>query len=395
MIAFTFPGQGSQKPGMGEPWTDHPSWELVAEAAEATDRDVEHLLLRADAEELKATRNAQLATFVTSLVVLDSVERLGVEPAAVAGHSLGEYTALVAAGALSFEDGAYLVTERGEAMQATGRDRVGTMAAVLGLDDDDVDVVCARVAGDVWVANYNAPGQVVIAGSPEAIDEAATIARELGAKKVMPVAVSGAFHTPFMAPAQDRLRKALARVNLRPPEPPVHANVDSAAHDAAGDWTSLLDAQLCKPVRWRQTLHRLKESGVNTFVELGPGKVLTGMAKRTVDGARTLSVSAPDDLDRLLEQLDACSAAPIAASTRAPGDENLFVTDRLIVSPSAGIFTPLGTIGPGTVLEPGQILGRVADHDVRSPFAGRLVGLLADPGEPVTRSRPLARLRVT
>jgi [acyl-carrier-protein] S-malonyltransferase len=308
MIAFTFPGQGSQKPGMGEPWTDHPSWGLVAEAAEATDRDVEHLLLRADAEELKATRNAQLATFVTSLVVLDSVQRLGVEPAAVAGHSLGEYTALVAAGALSFEDGACLVAERGEAMQAAGRDRAGTMAAVLGLDDDDVDIACARVAGDVWVANYNAPGQVVIAGSPEAIDEATTLARELGAKKVMPMAVSGAFHTPFMAPAQDRLGKALARAHLRPPELPVHANVDAAAHAAAGDWISLLGAQLCRPVRWRQTLHRLHEAGVTTFLELGPGKVLTGMAKRTVEGACTLSVSVPDDLDRLLAQLSAAPA---------------------------------------------------------------------------------------
>jgi [acyl-carrier-protein] S-malonyltransferase len=308
MIAFTFPGQGSQKPGMGEPWTDHPSWELVAEAAESTDRDVEHLLLRADAEELKATRNAQLATFVTSLVVLDSVERLGVEPVALAGHSLGEYTALVAAGALSFEDGACLVAERGEAMQAAGRDRAGTMAAVLGLDDDDVDMACARAAGDVWVANYNAPGQVVIAGSPEAIDEATTLARELGAKKVMPMAVSGAFHTPFMAPAQDRLSKALARADLRPPELPVHANVDAAVHAAASDWSSLLAAQLCKPVRWRQTLHRLHDAGVTTFLELGPGKVLTGMAKRTVEGARTLSVSTPDDLDRLLEQLSATPA---------------------------------------------------------------------------------------
>src|SRR4051812_10590334 len=139
MIAFTFPGQGSQKPGMGAPWANHPSWELVSEASDATGRDVRHLLLTADAEELRATRNSQLATLVASLVVLDAVERLGVEPAVFAGHSLGEYTALVASGAIAFEDGMRLVCERGEAMQSAGEEHRGTMAAVLGLDDDKVE----------------------------------------------------------------------------------------------------------------------------------------------------------------------------------------------------------------------------------------------------------------
>src|SRR5215471_21650983 len=148
MIAFTFPGQGSQQPAMGSAWLDHPSWELVDEASAAADRDVARLLLEADADELRATRNAQLATFVTSLVVLDAVERLGVEPGAVAGHSLGEYTALVASGALSFEDGVTLVSARGEAMQAAAQARPGTMAAVLGLDDDKVELACARVDED-------------------------------------------------------------------------------------------------------------------------------------------------------------------------------------------------------------------------------------------------------
>src|SRR5215471_1008196 len=148
MIAFTFPGQGSQQPGMGDAWLDHPSWELVDEASDAAGRDVGQLLCQADADELRATRNAQLATFVTSLVVLDAVERLGVEPGVVAGHSLGEYTALVASGALAFEDGVRLVVARGEAMQAAGQQREGTMAAVLGLDDDKVELACARVDED-------------------------------------------------------------------------------------------------------------------------------------------------------------------------------------------------------------------------------------------------------
>ncbi len=165
-IAFTFPGQGSQKPGMGRPWVDHESWELVQEASEAAGRDLAHLLVDADADELTQTRNAQVATYVLSLVTLDAVERLGLEPAVAAGHSLGEYSALTAAGTLDFTDGVRLVAERGEAMQIAADERTGTMAAVLGLDDDKVEIACMRAAADVWAANFNAPGNVVIAGDP-------------------------------------------------------------------------------------------------------------------------------------------------------------------------------------------------------------------------------------
>jgi [acyl-carrier-protein] S-malonyltransferase len=173
MIAFTFPGQGSQAPGMGQPWLDHPSWELVGEASEVAGRDIEHLLLHADQNELTETRNSQLATFIMSMIVLDAVERTGVEPAFHAGHSLGEYSALAASGCISFEDGVRLVTERGNAMQAAADARKGTMYAVLGLDDDQVELACSRTDGDVWVANYNAPGQVVIAGDPTDLEAAA------------------------------------------------------------------------------------------------------------------------------------------------------------------------------------------------------------------------------
>src|SRR5688572_27841274 len=169
MLAFTFPGQGSQRPGMGRPWAEHDSWELVDEASEVAERDVARLLLDADADELKDTRNAQLTTFVTSLIVLDAAERLGLEPSYCAGHSLGEYTALAATGALGFDEGVRLVVERAEAMHMAGTDNPGTMAAVLGLDDDLVEVACRRADSDVWVANFNAPGQVVIAGSPEGV----------------------------------------------------------------------------------------------------------------------------------------------------------------------------------------------------------------------------------
>src|SRR3954447_3815633 len=234
---------------MGAAWLDHPSWELVADASEAAERDLERLLLKAEADELTETRNAQLATFTLSLVVLDAVERLGIAPTLCAGHSLGEYTALVATGGLGFEDGVRVVAERGEAMQAAAEDNPGTMAAVLGLDDEQVDQACRRVDGEVWVANYNAPGQVVIAGTREGVAQAGEEAKALGAKKVMPLPVGGAFHTPLMAPARNRLRKALAEAAVEHPGVPVVANVDARAYSGAADWPSLLSSQLQSPVR--------------------------------------------------------------------------------------------------------------------------------------------------
>jgi [acyl-carrier-protein] S-malonyltransferase len=389
MIAFTFPGQGSQKPAMGSPWADHPSWELVEEASVAADRDVAHLLLHADADELKQTRNSQLATLVSSLVVLDAVERLGLEPAAYAGHSLGEYTSLVASGAISFEDGVRLVVERGEAMQSAGDDRPGTMAAVLGLDDDKVEQACTETAGDVWVANYNAPGQVVIAGDPDALASAGVVAKGLGAKKVLPIPVSGAFHTPFMAAAQDRLTKAISTIEFRSPDFPVIANVDAQAHANASDWTELLSAQLCNPVRWRQSLYTLDEMGVTTFVELGAGSVLSGMTKRTINGATSVSVSTPDELDKVLDLV----LGSVVEPTGTHEGEHLFATERVVVSPSAGVFDPDPSLSAGLPLVPGQVLGRVGEEEVRSAFTGSIVGVLAEPGERVTISQPIAWLR--
>jgi [acyl-carrier-protein] S-malonyltransferase len=386
MLAFTFPGQGSQKPGMGAPWTDHESWELVGEASEVAGRDIARLLLEADAEELRQTRNAQLTTFVLSLVVLDAVERIGVSPAAAAGHSLGEYTALTATGALSFDEGVRTVVARGDAMQEAAEDNPGAMSAVLGLDDDDCDVACRRADGDVWVANFNAPGQVVIA-----VARAAAAAKELGAKKVMPLPVGGAFHTPFMAPARDELRKAIAEATLRSPDVPVVANIDARTHADPAEWQSLLSAQLVSPVRWRQSVQRLADDGVTTFIELGPGNVLTGTVKRIAPGARGISVSTPDDLDALLEILAGESPHPV----NVPDGEHLFATERMVVSPAAGIFTPAerwSGDASGTI-EVGEVLGTIGEVEVRSLFAGHVMGLIAKDGERVTTSQPIAWLR--
>ena len=389
MLAFTFPGQGSQRPGMGRPWVDHESWELIEEASDVAERDIGRLLLDADAEELKDTRNAQLTTFVSSLMVLDAIERLGLEPSYCAGHSLGEYTALTASGALGFDEGVRLVSERADAMHQAGSDNPGTMAAVLGLDDDLVEVACRRADSDVWVANFNAPGQVVIAGSTEGVASASAVAKELGAKKVMPLPVSGAFHTPYMTPARDRLRKAIAEANPRDTEVPIVSNVDALAHDRGDEWSSLLSAQLSSPVRWKHCLLSLSELGVTDFAELGPGGVLTGMAKRTVDDARTISVATPEDLDKLIEWVNVGS--PVAVAQHE--GEHLFASERLVVSPAAGLFTPVGTIRDGAHIDVGEVLGHVGDVEVRSPFAGIVQSYIAVDGERVTLRQPIAWLR--
>lgn len=393
MLAFTFPGQGSQRPGMGRPWLDHESWELVGEASEIVGRDVGHLLLDADADELKDTRNAQLTTFVASLMVLDAVERLGIEPGICAGHSLGEYTALAATGSLGFDDGLRLVTERASAMHDAGATAPGTMAAVLGLDDEDVEVACRRADSEVWVANFNAPGQVVIAGSLDGVALATTHAKELGAKKVMGLPVSGAFHTPYMTAARDRLRDAIADAHLRDAEVPIVANVDARAHQEASEWVSLLSAQLSSPVRWKHSLLTMAQEGITAFIELGPGGVLTGMAKRTVENSRTISVATPEDLDHLLEWLGEFAPATTPSTITAHEGEHLFAMERLVVSPAAGLFTPNSTVLDGSRITVGQVIGHVGDYEVRSSFDGVVQSFIAVEGERVTAHQPIAWLR--
>ncbi|MGD0894839.1 MAG: ACP S-malonyltransferase [Acidimicrobiales bacterium] len=409
MLAFTFPGQGSQRPGMGANWVDHPSFELVEHASEVVGRDVATLLLTADQETLTNTANAQLATFVTSLVVLDAAERIGLEPAACAGHSLGEYTALVATGALGYEDGLELVAERGTAMSEAAEHNPGTMMAVLGLADEDVETACVRAEGEVWVANYNAPGQVVIAGEKDSLERAAHLARKAGAKRVVAFPVGGAFHTPLMAPARDRLRKALAAATFFESDPAVVANVDAKAHPDGEDWPGLLSAQLCAPVRWRQSLDTLYASGARTFVELGPGGVLTGLAKRVLPAGSTVncSVATPVELEALVAAL-AGAAAQRPPVERLVG-EHFSMAERLIISPGTGPFRPTDAFAaaaprlPGRAAdEPGDrvvhvavgdLVGWAGKTEIRSSFAGTLAGVLVLAGERVLHGQPVAWLR--
>ena len=372
---------------MGRSWIDHPSWSLVALASEASGRDVAALLLDADADELRRTENAQLSTYVLSLVIHDAVRALGVRATVVAGHSLGEYSALTAVGALSLTDGVRLVAARARAMQSAADARSGTMAAVLGADDAVVAEACARAAGDVWVANTNGPGQVVISGDADAIASASAIAKTMGARKVLLLSVGGAFHTPFMAPAADRLRAALDTTPFANAEVPVIANVDGLPHQHADQWADLLEAQLTAPVLWRQTMQRMVDDGITTFLELGPGSVLTGLAKRSASEGTAIAVTEPGDLN----------AVVASAATRDDldhhGGEHLFASERLVVSPTAGLFVPASDLAEGQHIERGRIIGHVAGHEIRSPFHGTVKGLLAVTGERLTRSQPVAWLR--
>jgi [acyl-carrier-protein] S-malonyltransferase len=299
MIALVFPGQGSQRPGMGAPWQDHPSWSVVTRLSEATGVDLPELLVRADAETLRQTGNSQPVTFGFSLMVLDAARHSGLAgatPVAYAGHSLGEYTALVAAGVLSEADGGRLVAARAAAMQAAADDQPGTMAAVLGLDADALATACDGVDG-AWMANDNAPGQIVVAGTAAGVAAVGDAAKALGAKRVIPLPVGGAFHSPLMRGAQERLDLAISETSFGSPVAPVVTNADAAAH--TDGFAQLLSAQLVLPVRWRESLETMAALGATTFVELGPGAELSGMVKRTVDGATRVSVATPDDLTKL------------------------------------------------------------------------------------------------
>ena len=291
-VALVFPGQGSQRPGMGAPWRGTPGWAQVDHASDVVGRDLGRLLLDADGEELRATREAQVATFLTSLLVHAALPQLDV--AAVAGHSLGELAALAAAGVLTPADGLHLVAERGEAMQAAADAQPGTMAAVLGLDVDDVVRELDGVDG-AWPANFNAPAHVVVSGTQDGVAAAGEALKAAGARRVLPLPVGGAFHTPLMEPARDRLDRALRCVSWLDPVLPALSAVTAAPYER--DWPDVLSRQLTAPVRWRQTVEAL--DGVDTVVEVGPGGVLTGLVKRCRPDLRAVSIATPDDLEQL------------------------------------------------------------------------------------------------
>ncbi|MFI0780653.1 ACP S-malonyltransferase [Streptomyces sp. NPDC021212] len=296
--ALVFPGQGAQKAGMGRAWRDTGSWPLADEISEHTGIDVEELLLTADDDTLRRTDLAQLAVFAYQVIVHHEAAAAGLlgEPAAYAGHSLGEYTALYAAGALQLADAARLVAARGRAMRRCAERSPGTMAAVVRLGTEAVDQLTGRARAEgpeVWVANANAPGNLVVSGTAEGVDRLAALAAE-GGGKVIRLAVGGAFHSPLMAAAADELRAALAAVEFAPAHTPVVANVDGRPHRGGERWRDRELAQLTSPVRWEESVRTLEtELGCTRFVELGPGRQLTGMIRRIAAGAATVPVESP------------------------------------------------------------------------------------------------------
>ena len=299
-VAFVFPGQGSHRPGALTAWGDDPALAILDEVDAGIGRAVRAL----DADEATGARtaDAQPAIMGSSLVAWRALTDAGVTPDVVAGHSLGEYTAAIAAGVFSVRDGARLVAARGTAMGEACVANPGTMAAIIKLSPEAVELLVDGI-DDLVVANDNAPGQVVVAGTPAAIEAVAEQARDAGGRTVA-LTVEGAFHSPAMAPAVDAVRNAIAALRPADPEVPLISGAHVRAGEQAASVTDALVDGMLAPVRWREVQLALAARGVTHLVEVGPGKVLAGLAKRTVPDLERLTVESPDDVAAVLAALD-------------------------------------------------------------------------------------------
>ena len=297
--AVIFPGQGTQRPGMGAPWRDHPAWRIVTDAEAMTGEPLAHLLCDADEATLSRTREAQLAILLTSLVAWEALRSDLSEPVAFAGHSLGQVTALIAAGVLDLRTGVEFAAVRATATQRAADRHPGRMVALIGAELMQADAACAST-DECWIANDNAPGQVVVAGTPAGVDAASAAARDAGVRRVMPLNVGGAFHTPLMDEAVDELREHLADREFTSSSVPVVANDDAAAIRDGASWRERSAPHVARRVRWREVQGALVELGVDRFVEVGAGTMLSALARRTVPGVPVASLACPDDLPTVL-----------------------------------------------------------------------------------------------
>lgn len=306
-LAFVFPGQGSQAVGMLNAWADNEVVQnVMKQAGEALGQDLLQLIAEGPAEQLNLTTNTQPVMLASSYAMYQAyLAAGGVKPTVVAGHSLGEYTALAAAGVVGLEDAVRLVRIRANAMQEAVPVGTGSMAAVLGLDDDTVKQVCQQAAqGEVVEAvNFNAPAQVVIAGSKDAVDRACALAKEAGAKRALVLPVSAPFHSSLLEPAAAVLADALAGLNFTAPAFDVINNVDVAVVDNPAAIKDALVRQAWHAVRWVETIQKMQADGVTHIVECGPGKVLTGLVKRIAPELNALSINDPASLAAVLETI--------------------------------------------------------------------------------------------
>jgi [acyl-carrier-protein] S-malonyltransferase len=296
-VAVVFPGQGSQAPGWGQLWQDHAAFDVVARAEAVLGLPLAHLLLDADLV-IDRTREQQLSVLLASLVAWEAyrpavIEAYG-EPLAFAGHSLGQITALLANGTLTFDDGLRLAVRRAELTQAAADAHPGRMAALLGATEEQAKAACAAASDGCWIANDNAPGQIVIAGTPDGVEQGIEGAKAAGVRKAMALKVGGAFHTPLMAEAGAGMADVIASVPLADAAVPVVSNGDATAYTDGQGWRRRLADHVMNPVRWRETQLALAGMDVTTLLEVGPGEALAGMAKRTVPDIAIRSLSAPD-----------------------------------------------------------------------------------------------------
>lgn len=293
MKAYVFPGQGAQFTGMGKDLYDnHPrAKSLFEQANDILGFRITDIMFTGTADELKQTNVTQPAIFIHSVVA--ALTHDGFDPQMVAGHSLGEFSSLVANKTLSFEDALRLVAQRASAMQRACEQNPSTMAAILGLDDQKVEEICASITDEVVVAaNYNCPGQLVISGSLKGIDIACEKMKAAGAKRALPLQVGGAFHSPLMEPAREELAKAIESTRFSAPICPVYQNVNAMPSTDVAEIKRNLIAQLTSPVRWTQSVQRMVADGATTFIECGPGKVLQGLVKKIAPQAEAMSLGA-------------------------------------------------------------------------------------------------------